>query len=320
MHESTWSVLGKSVRGASHERARLPNQDAMRWWPNTGLGPPLLLAVSDGHGSPRSFRSDRGARMAVEAVEAALRSFLESEFGQRDLRDARRWAEERLPRDSVRRWTDAVADDLSSKPFTSKEIARLQQKEGAGKHREVVLNPVVAYGATILSVAVTESLIIYQQLGDGDILTVSEAGDVFRPLPKDERLIANETTSLCMEKAWCEFRVAVQTLEQAPPALILISTDGYANAFKSDEDFLKAGPDILGMIRKDGLEQVDRRIEPWLNEMTRFSGDDITLGILCRVTAIRAAVRLETAGALEAPAQHAAGQQPESTPELTRDE
>ncbi|MDQ3699739.1 MAG: protein phosphatase 2C domain-containing protein, partial [Chloroflexota bacterium] len=70
-----WRVVGTSVRGASHRRHGLPNQDALRWWPESGLGPPLVLAVADGHGSAKCFRSDVGSRLAVAAaveVGAAL--------------------------------------------------------------------------------------------------------------------------------------------------------------------------------------------------------------------------------------------------------
>ncbi|MFM7713741.1 MAG: protein phosphatase 2C domain-containing protein, partial [Microcystis sp.] len=57
-----WRCIGESVKGASHVRSGLPNQDAIRWFPESGIGLPLILAVSDGHGSAKSFRSDRGSR------------------------------------------------------------------------------------------------------------------------------------------------------------------------------------------------------------------------------------------------------------------
>nr|ALS90004.1 protein phosphatase 2C [uncultured bacterium] len=151
-------------------------------------------------------------------------------------------------------------------------------------------NPFRAYGATILTVLVTETFIFYLQLGDGDILLVTDAGQVERPLPKDERLFANETTSLSSENAWPDFRFGFQILEDAPPALILISTDGYANSFISEEAFLKVGTDILKLIRSDGLDEVDRNLETWLAEASHAgSGDDTTLAIICRVEMMKKA-------------------------------
>ena len=124
--------------------------------------------------------------------------------------------------------------------------------KGHEARRKVATNPIVAYGATILSVIVTEYYMVFLQLGDGDILVVSEEGEVMRPLPKDERLFANETTSLCLPYAWRDFRVRFQTIINSSPALILVSTDGYSNSFEIDEEFLKIGPDILDRLRLDG--------------------------------------------------------------------
>ena len=68
-----------------------------------------------------------------------------------------------------------------------------------------------AYGATLLVLMVTEQFALYLQLGDGEMLIVTESPshrnpaqpffEVSRPLPKDESLIANETTSLCRDDA-----------------------------------------------------------------------------------------------------------------------
>ena len=68
-----------------------------------------------------------------------------------------------------------------------------------------------------------------------------------------------------------------------PPALILLATDGYANSFVNEAAFLQVGTDILEMIRTEGLETVQENLATWLAEASQDgSGDDITLGILCR--------------------------------------
>jgi hypothetical protein len=134
------------------------------------------------------------------------------------------------------------------------------------------------------------------QLGDGDILVVSETGEVIRPLPGDERLFANETTSLCSHNAWCDFRVSFQPLLSRPPALILLATDGYANSFHNEVGFLKVGPDILEKIRSGGLDVVNEGLETWLSETSQLgSGDDITLGIICRMDTLDKPVEVKSA-------------------------
>src|SRR5437016_2401525 len=82
--KSAWRIVGRSVRGAAHKRVDLPNQDAIGWWPDSGEGMPVILAVSDGHGSAKYFRSHRGARLAVETALKVIENFLS---GQSDSSD-----------------------------------------------------------------------------------------------------------------------------------------------------------------------------------------------------------------------------------------
>jgi len=267
-----WSASGCSVRGASHRRSGLPNQDALKLRPE----PPWLLALADGHGSARSFRSDRGARFAVELAIEAGRSFP----ADGNPSTVKHWAEHDLPRELVRRWCEQVDADIASEPFSEAEWQRLGQKKTESVYR-------LAYGATLLLVVATDSFIFYLQLGDGDILSVSATGEVTRPLPKDARLIANETTSLCMEQAWREVRTGFQVITRDPPALILAATDGYANAFRDEASFSQVGPDLLRLIREEGPPFIERNLESWLNESSEAgSGDDISIGLLYRLDAL----------------------------------
>ena len=72
-----------------------------------------------------------------------------------------------------------------------------------------------------------------------------------------------------------------------PPALILVSTDGYANSFRNEAGFFKVGSDLLDMIREDGLDSISDNLETWLIEASQAgSGDDVTLGLICRMDAL----------------------------------
>ena len=257
-----WQVVGESVRGALHERNGLPNQDAICWLPASGEGSSIVLAVADGHGSARYSRSHIGASLAVESAAHLVHEFINSQADNLSLiKDA---TEDWLPRALVRKWVELVTDHLNADPLNEESI--------------------VAYGATLIVAAVTEQFAVYLQLGDGEILTVSESGEVTRPLTRDDRLIANETTSLCAPDAWRDFRVSFQPLNHSSPALILLSTDGYPNSFRHESGFFKVGSDILNMIREHGLAMVKDNLAGWLSDSTRAgSGDDITVGILCNV-------------------------------------
>jgi serine/threonine protein phosphatase PrpC len=282
-----WQVIGRSVRGASHARTGLPNQDAIGWIHARGLTCPLIVAVSDGHGSAKYFRSHIGSRLAVEIALKLGEEFLNGQPDLKNLSAIKRTAEERLPQEMARRWRAAIEGHLESNPISAEESSALEASSGAAAREALMANPTHAYGATILTVLVEESFIVYLQLGDGDIVLVSEQGEVERPLPKDERLFANETTSLISRDAWSDFRFGFQSLVGAHPALILVSTDGYANSFVNEEAFFKVGKDVLEILLSEGIETVERSLETWLVEASEAgSGDDITLAIICRLDAL----------------------------------
>ncbi len=281
-----WSVIGATVRGAAHVRTNRPNQDAILWWtPEHGNGSVAILTVADGHGSAKCFRSEMGARLAVTTATDVMRLFVGGPGADPMLSNVKRTIEERLPRELARRWVDAVEGELYRNPLTPEELQALSQSDGEHARRAVEQNHTLAFGATLLVALATDSYAAYLQLGDGDILTTYESGDVERPLPRDERLFANETTSLASATAWEDFRVDFQVFSAAAPALILLSTDGYANSFRDDAGFLKVGTDVLSLLRRHGEDVVEKGISTWLARASEEgSGDDITLGVLCRST------------------------------------
>ena len=84
-----------------------------------------------------------------------------------------------------------------------------------------------------------------------------------------------------MENAHRMFRFRFQHLQEASPALIMMSTDGYSNSFSSDADFHKVGPDLLRILRTDGPQEVSGLLAGWLSEASaKGSGDDVTLGVI----------------------------------------
>lgn len=277
-----WSVLSSSVRGASHCRSGLPNQDAIKVWCNKENGYKVVLAVSDGHGSSKYIRSDVGSKIAVESAVYLMREFI---INQKlpSMSAVKRLVEERFPKEIETMWKRDVLAHFEANPVTQEEIEKLGGEESQRIYQNIEKNPVTVYGATLLVVAVTEDYIIYMQIGDGDILTVSKSGEVYQPIRVDPRLFANETTSLSSKESWRDFRVSFQPLDGIPPVLILASTDGYANSFRTLEGFLKVGSDLLEMINENGLEDIQNSMENWLEEASQAgSGDDISLGLLFR--------------------------------------
>jgi serine/threonine protein phosphatase PrpC len=285
-----WRVIGETVPGASHIRSGTPNQDAILYVRESGRALPILLSVADGHGSPKCFRSDKGSRFAVRKAAQIIGEFLEERRGNFDLTEIETTGEDYLPREIVKKWKKTVEYHLKQNPFTEEELKKLEEKSGANSRKLIEENPLLAYGTTLLAAALEENFVLYVQLGDGDILNVSKSGEVTKPLPEDERLLANETTSLCLKDADKDFRFSVQKISaEESPAIILLSTDGYLNSFSDESGFFQAGTDILQMLAEEkGFESVNENLKGWLEEATQMgSGDDCTVGIIYRPDAAK---------------------------------
>jgi hypothetical protein len=273
-----WQITGASVRGAGHARAKKPNQDAIAWRGARRSGDPAVLAISDGHGAARYVRSHRGAKLAVQIAADLLKDFAEQHGRATDLVGLAHLAGEQLPRSIVRTWQDQALADFAARPLTATERKHWPSPAHASD------DPVRVYGATLVAAVLTPRYLLFCQLGDGDILIVDAAGAVGRPpLPVDDRLVANHTTSLCGQDAWLDMRVYFQPLADRPPQLVMLTSDGYANSFADESGFFAAASDILLALQTHGLRHTANRLPHWLHATSAAgSGDDISVGLAYR--------------------------------------
>ncbi len=268
--QCTWLPYAEGVAGSRHQLRDEPSQDSCKW----GSSPyGVVIAVADGHGSASNFNSMYGSEFASLRAVGRLLCFAATMQGE-PLEHIRRYAHEELGRDIVRAWVRNV---------------RQHAKKDKRANELPPAKLLSAYGTTLLAVLATKRYLLYFQLGDGDILRVAANGSVSRPISK-HNLIGDETYSLCMRNAWLHASIYLEPLDVLPepdtqPELIVLATDGYANSFNSDDDFLRVGPDILRLIQRDGWEAVKSSLAAWLKETTQMgSGDDITVGLLWRTT------------------------------------
>lgn len=281
-----WTPLSASVRGTAHEQQGKPNQDAVRVH---RAADSLFFAVADGHGSTRSFRSDRGAALAAEGALRVLRDFIWRNGLDTPLSSVRRQLAGKLPRALVEEWRKGVRADIAADPFSPLDFAAFPDKTPVPKPgEELPFGAYLAYGATLLVAALTPRFIVYAQLGDGDILLVRKDGSVSRPWEREHAFFSTQTVSICSHDAVAQFKVHVEPRRANAPALIILATDGYSNCFDGDDGFFQVGTDFLNYLRTGGTALVQEKLAHWLSEFSRDgSGDDITVGLAARMSALQ---------------------------------
>lgn len=265
-----WAWAAATARGSSHVAKGMPNQDAHA---AQMTGSAVVGAVADGHGGSRYVRSNVGAQLAVEiACRCADRWWSRATGGDSAALGAS--AAKQLVPALVEAWRVAVRQHVAAQPFTAEETQR-----AGGVDLDV--DPLISYGATVLLAVATDSTVVLVQLGDGDITVVTDDDRVLSPMPHDDRLVGGETTSLCLQSAVNDARVAVIDGD-AGAELVLLSSDGYGNSFADRQWHIAVGRDMHRQIRAEGLGSVGAALPGWVADSAEAGGDDVTVLALCR--------------------------------------
>jgi hypothetical protein len=264
-----WQAVTATERGAAHRAAGIPNQDAVATTPLENGG--MVVAVADGHGHSRHFRSARGARLAAsiacrEARDLAARPGGPPRPGQEEeeLRSV-------LVPGIVARWRDAVLTDVAAEPYTGPEDAVRRGGDAT-----------IPYGTTLLLAVGLGERLLLAQIGDGDILGIGPDGTAVLPVPGDPLLDGRHTTSLCSPRAAGSFRVAAAGLAGTPLLGVLLATDGYGNAQVARAWEAAVSADLAGLIPVHPAPWLASKLPEWAAQCASLdgSGDDTTLALL----------------------------------------
>jgi len=268
---ATWRAMTGTARGAAHDARGLPNQDSVESLAIDADG--LVVAVADGHGHDRHFRSAAGSRLAVRTACAVVEG-LTAEAGQQP------WSPEgaaalrdRLPEAIVARWREAVALDIAAHPYTAAELSALAQA-GDG--------PAIPYGSTLLVALIAGRWLVCAQIGDGDLLAVRPDGGAWSPVSGDDLLDGYRTTSLCQPAAVSAFRAAAHDLRATPLLALLLSTDGYGNAQAEEPWQPVVARDLAELAARHDHGWFAGQLPHWAERCASAAGsaDDTTIALL----------------------------------------
>lgn len=241
-------------RGARHILEDLPLQDAafsekeeMTDVNSQYQGEYAIAVISDGHGSPQYFRSDRGAEFAYKAAAEALHTVMKN---AKDITTSKN--QENLKKLIYHKWFERVKEDWQREPFTEAEFDRIRQKmQNADSRDKEKMQYYLAkyragdafqkaYGCTLAAVLFCEKYTIAVQIGDGTCVAFYPDGSCNQPIPPDSKSMANQTSSLCDLRP-DDCRVHIFKKE---PMAVFVASDGIDDSFGQGEGLYNFYRDI----------------------------------------------------------------------------
>lgn len=270
---SAWAL---SVIGGTHVGRGKPCQDHADV--RTGEGW-QVAAVADGHGDERHYRSDVGARLAVEValdLFGALGQDLVKEGRWASPNELARLARFHLAQRVAWEWNTRIRAHWAADPGPTPTPPPPDTPEGTLPWFAR------AYGTTLLVVLVAEERVLYWQLGDGGIAVVPTEGNPEVVFPESEELMGKATWSLASTDIGSLVQVRADNLSAQALRLVALYTDGLSDSLDGDPQrcaaFVRHTAD---RVRSEGWDAVVQALPTTLERAARDGvGDDVSLALL----------------------------------------
>ncbi len=278
-------AFSRSIQGVSHVKTGKVCQDFSLHFQSSKL---KIAIVSDGHGGASYCRSDRGSRLAADAMFECIQTFCEDvrTNGLQELQQENECLRQKrsdellvqLEKSFVARWRSKVEEDWNQNPLTEVELESVPEKSAEQFKQGNRVEK--AYGATILAVAITPEFWFAMQLGDGSCVAVRKNRSAWFPVPEDDSCTeeGTQTSSLCEESPILKFRHYWGV--GGFPEAIYVSTDGIENCYPLFEKKSRLGKlycAITEEFHEVGFESGLRSLEEYMFSDLSRSGDDISI-------------------------------------------
>lgn len=265
-------VFGTSVQGASHIRSEVECQDSCKILKlDNGT---IIMSVADGHGSKSCPYSKTGSQIAVNVFCKTMSEHIEKYAGSSEqlLDYLIREDETRVARKICFEWQRRV-ERVHRK--NNRDLPLIESGKDAGKPD--MPKVYAQYGTTLLGLVLANDILFAFQLGDGDIIFTSS--NRVEPVIKGDKILGVETHSLSKTDAWKKAITVVRRMDvEDGPSMFLMSSDGFSNSYKNEDEFNKTCSEYLDMINQFGVKAVNDNLKSWLSETSAMGcGDDITV-------------------------------------------
>jgi serine/threonine protein phosphatase PrpC len=225
------------AHGESHKEKDQPCQDAVFYKPYKNGG---IIAVADGHGSEKHFRSATGSAYAVEIASNTIFDFLQLQAERKSAdkgglnikqlvsQSVREAQIKQIERSIITRWRSATVEHFRKNPLNEaeRELCAKLELDNTDDNTKVRF-----YGTTLLAALLKDEFWFVLQIGDGKCVIIDAQGKARFPGIDDEALGFGKTTSLCDSKAAENFR---DIYGGTPIKGITVATDGVTDSFIPD--------------------------------------------------------------------------------------
>ena len=273
-----------SITGYSHLINNKECQDSSFSY---NSGKIIINIVSDGHGGDKYFRSSMGSKFACEVGNKCIFDFsnallkdhkLFNEFKEKKHKSDEMLSQ--LEKSIIHSWIEKVFDHFNKNPFIEDRFNMLTD----GEKKNLLDNPIKAYGATFVSCFKINNLIIVMKIGDGNVCVLNEKNEIFMieeivSEMSDDMLAFNLTTSLCDSNPDIEFKHCVLD-EKCKNKGILITSDGVVNSYKDYQSYKAFIKNIFLGYMEDELEKAHEDLKNFLPKISeKGSGDDLSVSL-----------------------------------------
>lgn len=270
MNSKKMRAFAFSQIGSSHIKGRKECQDASLALYGYDYA---AVIVCDGHGGGKHFRSEIGARFAVETGKEMVLRFV---------RERRKILRKEILPDEIAQvgkslifsWREKVSAHLKSCPFSESEQKILVSNLPDGK----AVNDFTAYGSTFLAAIRYGKNLCLLQIGDGDVRIFTEKGCI-EPMQRDDRLQFGATTSLCDRDVFANLQTVCLPAKAVKGCWL--SSDGVKNSFRDEESFISFIKAVRKEFREKNFSAFSQELKEFLPLLTkRGSGDDLSVAYI----------------------------------------
>ena len=268
---NNYNGVSISVIGSNHIKSNTECQDNSSYYSADKFS---IAVVCDGHGSEKHFRSAKGSEIATIVAVGAIKELMKFEnLFSKNKNDVLMQLEKNI----ILNWNNAINNHLLENTFTENELGKLSNKD----RKSVESNIESAYGSTLIASVLTDDYCFGIQIGDGDCIVLDEQGGTYNPVPKDERLQFNITTSLCDKIALRNFR---HFWIEKPIVALLASTDGVINSFTNEIFYQNFCKTVFESFNEMSHSVAKEELSGFLQRLTlNGSGDDVSISTIYNV-------------------------------------